>query len=140
MEKKSILTLWWLLTTLSGWKHIYLRRGLCIQHLIELDAVRKVQSVKELVNALTVNCGKMMGEFDAFNYQVQGVKTEAASSWLFFKAFASTRKAILFIIIYGMGRETGFAIEIGSICGAIVSKQEPGKSKDNPSQVLKFIY
>jgi hypothetical protein len=51
-----------------------------IEHLIEFDEDGKVQSVKEAIHVLTENYGKMMGEFDALDYQVQKLKTEASSS------------------------------------------------------------
>lgn len=51
-----------------------------IEHLIEFDEDGKVQSVKEVIHVLTENYGKMMGEFDALDYQVQELKKEAASS------------------------------------------------------------
>ncbi|KFY78880.1 hypothetical protein V499_02033 [Pseudogymnoascus sp. VKM F-103] len=51
-----------------------------IEHLIEFDEDGKVQSVKEAIHVLTENYGKMMGEFDALDYQVQKLKAESASS------------------------------------------------------------
>lgn len=51
-----------------------------IEHLIEFDEDGKVQSVKEAIHVLTENYGKMMGEFDALDYQVQKLKAEASSS------------------------------------------------------------
>ncbi|ELR08816.1 hypothetical protein VC83_00747 [Pseudogymnoascus destructans] len=51
-----------------------------IEHLIEFDEDGKVQSVKEVIHVLTENYGKMMGEFDALDYQVQRLKSESASS------------------------------------------------------------
>ncbi|OBT83717.1 hypothetical protein VE02_06826 [Pseudogymnoascus sp. 03VT05] len=48
-----------------------------IEHLIEFDEDGKVQSVKEVIHVLTENYGKMMGEFDALDYQVQRLKAEA---------------------------------------------------------------
>lgn len=142
-NEESILTLWRLLT-LSGWKHGYFGRKLYIRRnklkalstQFEFDEDGKVQSAKEVIHALTVNYGKMMGEFDALNFQVQGLKTEAASSRLYFKAFASTRKAIFFMILYEMGRDEGMAVEIGCICRVIDMKKEPGKSADSGSWSL----
>lgn len=51
-----------------------------IEHLIEFDEDGKVQSVKEVINVLIENYGKMMGEFDALDFQVQGLKRNAASN------------------------------------------------------------
>ncbi|KFY22664.1 hypothetical protein V493_06417 [Pseudogymnoascus sp. VKM F-4281 (FW-2241)] len=53
-----------------------------IEHLIVFDEDEdgKVQSVKEVIHVLTENYGKMMGEFDALNIQVQRLKAEVASS------------------------------------------------------------
>ncbi|KFY54798.1 hypothetical protein V497_07456 [Pseudogymnoascus sp. VKM F-4516 (FW-969)] len=51
-----------------------------IEHMIEFDEDGKVQSVKEVIHILTENYGTMMGEFDALDYQVQALKTEAASN------------------------------------------------------------
>ncbi|OBT80191.1 hypothetical protein VF21_00631 [Pseudogymnoascus sp. 05NY08] len=51
-----------------------------IEHLIEFDEDGKVQSVKEVIHVLTENYGKMMGEFDALDYQVQRLKAEAGPS------------------------------------------------------------
>ncbi|KFZ08908.1 hypothetical protein V502_09066 [Pseudogymnoascus sp. VKM F-4520 (FW-2644)] len=51
-----------------------------IEHLIEFDEDGKVESVKEVIHVLTENYGKLMGEFDALEVQVQRLKTEAASN------------------------------------------------------------
>ena len=63
---------------------------------------------------------------------MQGLETEAASSRLYFKAFASTRKAIFFMVLYEMGRDEGMAVAIGCIC-RVIDKKEPGKSADTGS-------
>lgn len=51
-----------------------------IEHLIEFDDDGKVESVKEVIHVLTENYGKMMGEFDALDSQVQALKKEVASN------------------------------------------------------------
>lgn len=51
-----------------------------IEHLIEFDYDGKVESVKEVINVLIENYGKMMGEFDALDSQVQALKKETASN------------------------------------------------------------
>lgn len=59
---------------------------------------------------------------------MQGLETEAASSRLYFKAFASTRKAIFFMVLYEMG------VAVAIVCiSRVIDKKEPGKSADTGS-------